>query len=196
MLSLIPLFDLDAFFSWDGWNAINSLTQLLLACAAFFTIAYALNKDKSYTKPKLNMNYKIGMSLWKSNTSNETSVIAGVTIYMWNMGVSSIYITDCGIQFGKGKDKPGFMCMIKEPILLNPGQKETASIYHLDLLFPDFEKEVKIKPTDKAVIYVKTGTGVELYKEIEHNYASFKYEYEQISNKAKEQNHSEKKLSD
>lgn len=178
---------LNTFFSWEGWNAINSITQLLLAFAAFFTIIYALNKDKSYLKPKLSLDYKIGMNLWKSNETNEISIVVGVGISILNMGVSPIYITDCGIQFGKGKDKPGFMCMINEPLLLNSGERKTSSITHLDLLFPEVEKEGKIKSTDKVIIYVKTGTGAEIFKDTKLDYDSFKKEYEQKCEQASKQ---------
>ncbi len=188
------MIDLNAFFTWDGWNAINSITQMLLAFAAFFTIIYALHKDKSYLKPKLSLDYKIGMGLWKSNKTEEVSIIVGVAISIWNMGISPIYIADCGIQFGKGKDKPGFMCNINEPLLLNSGETKTASISHLNLLFPEVEKEGKIRSTDKVVIYVKTGTGAEFFKETSHNYASFKFEYEQKCKQARKRNNSNKNV--
>ena len=176
-------------WKWEGWTAISALTQILLSFAAFITIIYTLHKDRDFTDPKLKLNYKMGLGVmeYTENDSTVRKIFEGCTIYIVNEGFSPIYITDCGVCFEDVNDVSGIATLMEEDVLkINVGELKKISLCDPKMIFPLIEKEV----SSSAQMYLtaETATGKKIKVRTEHNYGSFKNEYERWVRKAEESN--------
>ncbi len=172
------------FFQWEGWNAISSICQILIALFALIAICITVNQISGKSKAKLDMSIKFGLGIKREKNSER--IFPGFCILISNLGMAPIYISECGVEFFHGrKSKKGFF-LSDELFVLQPGECITKSITNFDILIPELDDRISLH--DKAKLYIKDGTGKTFYKKTKLDYAEFKFEFEKFVKRAEKSN--------
>lgn len=172
------------FLQWEGWTAVSSICQILIALFALIAICITINQISGKVNPKLGMSLQFGLGMLKY--SEKLEVTPGVCILIANLGMAPVFISECGVEFFQGKTFKTGLFVTNEPFVLQPGECVTKSMHHLEFLMPEFDDKVSLR--DKVRIYAKDGAGRTFYKKTEFDYAGFKFEFEKFVKRAKESN--------
>lgn len=172
------------FLQWEGWTAVSSICQILIALFALTAICITINQISGKANAKLGMSLQFGLGLLKCN--EEMKIAPGFSIHIANLGMAPVYISQCGVEFFRGKTSKTGLFLTDEPFVLQPGECVTKSMSHLEVLIPEFDDKVSL--SDKVKIYAKDGTGRTFYKKTEFDYAGFKFEFEKFVKRAEESN--------
>lgn len=88
------------FFKWEGWTAISSICQVLIALFAFVAICITLCQIGNRKKMRID----IKLSTQRANIPERTNEkVAEMTVEIFNYGLSPIFIKGCWISFYKKK---------------------------------------------------------------------------------------------
>ena len=80
---------------------INTVSQLVIAISAVVAIIIAIKQTRYEGKANIKGYYKCGLGMIEHNDSKELEVVSGISIKIINLGLSSVYIEHCGIEFAK-----------------------------------------------------------------------------------------------
>lgn len=109
---------------WEGWNVLNTVSQLLLAIAAFITI--------NITLKQIGNGYKCNLYSEVIVTQNENEKHFGIEIT--NLGLSYVYVKEVSIRIKEDNKRNKYKIHLESKII-NPG--ESILGYMKDNVFQD-----------------------------------------------------------
>lgn len=134
---------INSILQWDGWIALNSISQILLSISAFITIYLSLRQIGNGYRAK------ICTELIIDYNRNGEKIKCGVEIT--NIGMSYLYIRHVYLIFVINNKKERFTIHLSKN-LLRPG--ESMKGYLKEKVFFDILNEKNIK--DKVYVCVET----------------------------------------
>lgn len=140
--------------TWEGWTVINTISQLLLSIAAFFTIWITMRQIGNGYKAKLSCD----LLLEHSKRLNKCGV------EVTNLGMSYLYIKNVYITFCIKGQKLHFTVFM-EKCLIQPG--ETIKGFIKNNVYLDILSSGKI--SEKILITIETSAGKKIKIKIKTN---------------------------
>lgn len=163
---------MQSLFSWEGWDILNVICQLILTITGVVAIIFTLKQVANYKDPKLLLEFRCGAGLNKKNKT--TYFICIVTVA--NLGLSKIYLVSSGLMTKNNDKIPGEM----KSFFLEPGQKEEFLVLHFQNVI-DCEGIVKNR-NDKPFVYAENGIGKVYKKQINFTYEQIYEKYQEVKN--------------
>lgn len=165
------------FFQWEGWTAISSICQVLIALFAFLAILITITQIGNRKKVSLGVDFKLG--LVKSGKDEHTQVIATV-FEIWNYGLSPIFVKSCWLGFEKKlkRNSPNALVAPIEKSFIQPGEYKIYATGLEPSILNELEQRVKY--SGKLYIFLENGVGSIKIIPCKMSYPEFKFEYEKL----------------